>query len=387
MSLPVVKRVDTPRIQSLSLYKKPYTSDGIFELWEKEKPKFLDRLENFKHDRICMNDSVSNKCFYTRNHHCEGCKMVKTFIEEDRLDSSRQFVVRLGKYQGTTIKIFSHNNSNPGIYTDDTECKFSNPFFNYAAVSSVMEDILKDHSYPSFVPYIWSYNCKNNFNVLVDMKKMKTLRDVSLNPLLAKSSPTATIYNRLSEKTVMDIYTQLVLLCKFYSKFGFFHGEPCSSYISFDFQKTKFSYKDIEIDSEIRLAISPSTKSKIKYKTQTLGPFKNSSYYGECYEKSEKDKYVIGNRKTKFMLNGDSKTFDFVMFTSALISDKTFFQSSRGIKQVTECWETIWGDDLENVIGSLRECKSNRFGDLLKTVSRYSFSKKCLDDVIKILKK
>ena len=58
-------------------------------------------------------------------------------------------------------------------------------------VSCIMETLLLNKNYPSFVPYLWSYICNDTFNIIINIKHMKTLKEISLNPILSKSSPLA----------------------------------------------------------------------------------------------------------------------------------------------------------------------------------------------------
>ena len=141
----------------------------------------------------------------------------------------------------------------------------------------MLQKILDEKRYPSSIPYLWSYICKDKFNIIINIKHMKTLREISLNPALSKSSPLAktTVHNILNEKIMRDIFTQLILLCYFYSKFDFNHGEPSINYINFSPYKANFVFQNINVKSQVTLTISPSTKSSVSYDGKRYHSFKD----------------------------------------------------------------------------------------------------------------
>ena len=102
-----------------------------------------------------------------------------------------------------------------------------------------------------------------------------------MNPSLAKSSPLArsTVHNVLNEKIMRDIFIQLILLCYFFSRYRYSHGEPSINYINFSPHKANFTFQGIKVSSQITLNISPSTKSSIDYKDTRYSLNKTNKTY------------------------------------------------------------------------------------------------------------
>jgi len=180
---------------------------------------------------------------------------------------------------------------------------------------------------------------------------MKTLKEISLNPSLSKSSPLARtiVHNILNEKIMKDIFVQLTMLCYFYSKYKFSHGEPSISDINFSPYKAFFTFQGIKVNSQITLNISPSKKSSVNYKDKRYSLCKTNDiildlpieskdigldnlYFSGEYEKHRIEDYKIGNQSERFrkgIINGRYfyDSFDYIMFLSSLISDKSFYET------------------------------------------------------------
>ena len=181
----------------------------------------------------------------------------------------------------------------------------------------------------------------------------------------------------------MSIFKQLVLLSKFYSKQGFFHGEPCYSYIYFDINEIKFTYKDIDVDSSLVLSISPSTKSEIIYSNKLITT-RSNVYFTEACEMENRDIFLIGNRKDKFM--------NVIESLSALILSCSFhlnlikpFIIFIDITLIKNSCKLIWGVH-ESVIQELLKCNCRNFKSVFEVISKYPVYKQCLKEVIKNLK-
>ena len=100
--------------------------------------------------------------------------------------------------------MFTHNNADTNIEVGDKNILIHNIFMNYSIISCVMNKILVDNNYPSYVPYMWSYVCRDKYNILVNMKKMKTQNEISLNPNIAKTS--ANLYTKQTFERNSSVY-------------------------------------------------------------------------------------------------------------------------------------------------------------------------------------
>lgn len=423
MSLPKV-RYQTP---SIDVYesRELETSDTIMDSWKTEMENIFDIVNEISDKSIlpitlskdCMSNSLTSKNRIVKNENCIGCKTVKTFIEEDYLDDNKTFSIMSGENTGTTVRMFSFKNTSLEVIKDE-RYKFlkdgsehittTNPFLNYVIVSTVMNKVLEEKGYPTFVPYLWSYICKDTFNILINIKQMKTLREVSMNPLLSKSSPLAkqTVHNNINDKIMREIFTQLSLLCYFYSNVKFNHGEPSIGYINFCSKKANFIYQNKAVKSAVTLLISPSTKSCISWNGKRFHcnrsdikyvdePFENrdvevcgDKYLGS-YEQHRREFVKIGNQADKFLEMRNEygyygiESFDYVMFLSSLIVDRAFYETFKESEDLMEIWRSVWKkEEYNDVIKEFGKIQKNNFTNVFNVVKKYYFNKNILNDVV-----
>ena len=388
--------------------------DKLFEQWEKEIDNNLNYLEDdsisvLRSDR-CMSKSLTNKKLFTRSVICTGCNTLNRLNYDFYVSSSKEIKLQSGKNTGDTIRIYSHKNTDTGIIKKDNKVFTRNPFANYIMVSSILYTVTKKKNYPFNVPYVWSYICNDNFNIVLNMKYMKTLREISLNPILSKNSPLAkkSIINTLNEKIVKDIFIQLTLLLFFLSKFEFSHGEPSINYITFSPHGCNFIFQKINVRSKISLLICPSTKSSITYNKKrifysknsqinTQGVFENrdvglnKSSYSGVYENHRIIYNHIGN-KYKNLLNLYSnegkyiKSFDFIMFLTSLIADTSYFESFKDEPKLMYIWKSLWHpSSYENLMKDIEKLKKNNFLSIFDVVKKYYFRDDALDFAMKTI--
>jgi len=404
MSLPVIKH-QTPSIGVFEMRSEREKSDVIFEKWGEMKEDILSQLDQ---DTIsiltsakCMSKSLTSKNRLLQTENCYGCNTVKHFMEEFYVDENREIKVQAGENINSVIKIFSYNNFDTSLIHKDKVTQTSNPFLNYVIVSCIMEKILVSKNYPSYIPYLWSYICNETFNILINIRHMKTLKEITLNPSLAKSSPLArtTVHNVLTEKIMKDIFTQLVMLCHFYSRYRYSHGEPSIHYVNFSPRKANFVFQGIKVNSQITLNISPSTKSSIEYKGIRYGLNKtpkkfldvpvesrdvglDNLYYCGDYEKHRIEYYKIGNQSEKFKQGTINscyffESFDCIMFLSSLVSDKSFFETFEDSKFFS-IWRNLWKpEEYDSLMSKLTKSKSN-FDSIFDVVKNYHIRKDAL---------
>jgi len=404
MSLPKIKH-QTPNIGIFEVQTDKEKSDVIFEQWKIFKDSIIDQLDQDSIDILkssnCMNKSLISRNRLLQSENCHGCKIVKQFMEEFYIDDSKEIKVQTGENRDSTIKIFSYNNTNLTLVRKDGNVITSNPFLNYVIISCIMEKLLTNKNYPSYIPYLWSYICNNTFNILINIKHMKTLKEITMNPSLAKSSPLArtTVHNVLTEKIMKDIFVQLVLLCYFYKRYKFSHGEPSIHYINFSPYKANFTFQGIKVNSQITLNISPSTKSSIDYKDVRYSLNKTTKifldlpieskdigldnlYYSGEYEKHRIEYYKIGNQSQKFKqnnINGNYffESFDCIMFLSSLVSDKSFYDTFKDSKFLS-IWKNLWkSEEYDSLMKKLLVSKSN-FDSIFDVVKNYHMRKDSL---------
>lgn len=401
MSLPVIKH-QTPNIGVFEVISDKEKSDVIFNQWEDIRKNILHQLDNEKVDILssqnCMTKSLTCKNRLLQSEHCYGCSVVKNFMEDFYIDTNKEIIVQTGENRNSTIKIFSYNNTDLNLTHKNNKALCTNPFLNYVVVSCILDQILKNKNYPSFIPYLWSYICNQTFNILINIKHMKTLKEISLNPSLSKSSPLAktTVHNILNEKIMKDIFVQLIMLCYFYSRYEFSHGEPCINYINFSPYKANFTFQDIKVKSQITLNISPSTKSSISYNNKRYGLNKTSDicvetpieskdigldnlYFSGEYERHRIEYYKIGNQSEKFrkaVINGNYlfESFDCIMFLSSLVSDKSFYDTFKDSKYIT-VWKNLWkSEEYDSLMKKLLNTKSD-FNSIYNIVKDYHIRK------------
>jgi len=397
MSLPSIK-YQTPNIGSFEIPSDKDKSDVIFEHWEVIKNGIIEELQNDNIDILtsknCMNKSLLSKNRLLKSENCHGCKLVKQFMEEFYIDETKEIKIQTGDNRNSVIKIFSYNNIDKSLQHTGKTTRTTNPFLNYVVVSCIMQKLLTDKNYPSFIPYLWSYTCNETFNILINIKHMKTLKEITMNPSLAKSSPLArsTVHNVLNEKIMRDIFIQLVLLCYFFSRYRYSHGEPSINYINFSPRKANFAFQGIKVSSQITLNISPSTKSSIDYKDRRYGLNKtdrkyldlpieskdiglDNLYYSGEYENHRIEYYKIGNQYQKYkelMVNGNYlfESFDCIMFLSSLMSDTSFYDTFKDSKFLS-IWKNLWKiEEYDSLMKNLTTSKSS-FSEIFNIVKNY----------------
>ena len=243
---------------------------------------------------------------------------------------------------------------------------------------------------------------------------MRTLKEISQNPSLAKNSPLAkkTIYNNLNEKIVKDIFLQLTVLCYFYSKYKFNHGEPSINYINFSPSSVNFVFQDIHIVSKIKLVLCPSTHSSITYNNTRYYYYKDKDLkdtiyienkdigldeqnYSGDYNKHRIVYYKIGNCSAKFLEsktysgNTNFQSFDFIIFFASLITDKYYFDSFKENPKLLYIWKKLWKkDEYDRIMKDLKSIQRNNFLNVFNVVKKYyvredalQFSAGCLYDL------
>lgn len=397
MSMPKVRPL-SPCIGIFEPSRDKDMADLIFEEWKSIRNNLVNNLDsvNILTSKQCMSKNVSNTNPLFKNEHCEGCLTIKNFIEDDFIDKNKEILIQTGENKGNIMKMFSYKNTNVTIKDEQNNMKIYNPFLNYVVVSCIMENILQNKKYPTTVPYLWSYICEDTFNVIIDIKNMKTLKELSMNPSLSKSSPLAkrSVNNILNEKITKDIFSQTVLLCYFYTKYNFSHGEPSLQYINFSSRRTNFVFQGININSPVTLSISPSTKSSIEYKNKRYHLYKDrdtfidipleskdigldNSHYTGNYEDHRVVYYKIGNQSDKFLnlKNTGGKyffpSFDCIMFLSSLFTDKSYQESMKGTN-LLYIWKNLWKDhEYDNLVSDLKKIDKNTFKNVFNVVKKY----------------
>lgn len=412
MSLPSIKH-QTPHIGDFEMVHGKEKGDVIFEQWKLLREDILSRLldENdvniLKTDK-CMNKSLTSKDRLLQSENCYGCRVVKNFMEEFYINENKEICVQTGQNRNSVIKIFSYNNIDTELKYKNENCSSKNPFLNYVVISCILEKILKSKNYPSYIPYLWSYVCNQTFNILINIKHMKTLKEISLNPSLSKSSPLAkkTIHNTLNEKIMRDIFIQLILLCYFYSKYKFSHGEPSVNYLNFSPHKANFTFSGFKVNSQITLNISPSTKSSVCYENVRYSLRKTNEVFVEIpvesrdvgldnlywsgeYNKHRVVYYKIGNQAEKFRRSLNNgyyfyPSFDCIMFITSLVSDKSFFESFKDSKYLS-IWKNLWKpEEYDSLMKKLMDSKSD-FDSIFNIVKNYHMRKDGLEYCISSL--
>jgi len=406
-------------VQSDKIYSYEFTNEkqfinNLFDEWHKEMYQNVEQLKNTNLDILtcdrCMTKSLTNKNIFIRSDICKGCSTMNRINYDYYISSSKEIKIHCGKYQGGTIRMYSHKNVDTKIHKSDKRIYTNNPFANYVMISSLLHVITEQKKYPFKVPYMWSYICNDTFNIVLNMKYMKTLREISLNPVLSKNSPLAkqSIINTLNNKIVKDIFIQLTLLCYFLSQFEFSHGEPSINYITFSPQSCNFIFQKINVRSKISLLICPSTKSSITYNKNRVFYSKNITIntqdvfehmdvgldkdnYSGNYEKHRIIYRKIGNKYKNFLnLYSNEgkyiKSFDFVIFFTSLIADKSYFEPFKEEEKLMYIWKNIWHPrDYENVISDVLKIKKNNFLNIYDVVKKYLFREDALDFAMKSL--
>ena len=383
MSMPVVRVETTPIRYIEEDVKTVNTADLIFDEWEINKNHILNKLRhefdiNLETSIICSSESLKLDDHFMVNGACKGCSKIKTFLEDYVLPENREFTVYSGRNKGMVVRMFSLKNVDTSIQYTPKSIKMNNSFMNYMIVSCILDKALQD--YPSEIAYLSSYICKDTFNILVNSKRMKSLREISLKSKFSKSSPLSSVYNRIHLDISIQIFKQLVALCYHHKGLEFSHGEPSYSYINFSIEPVNFTYCGIKINSQLMLCISPSTKSCINYDGRRV--CRNDNTYLEMVEYKDKEWFKIGNRGDKFLRSRNAGIykffdFDFIMFFAALIVDKSFSKD-----HIIDYWEGIWKKtEYVKLMNELKNVKINNFDNLFKILKNYHMKFKCLNEV------
>lgn len=386
-SMPIIE-VETSPVRYIEEEKSLNTSDLIFKEWEEFQSNIIESLNNdqqlnIEKSSLCLSKSLSSKIHFTSNSHCKGCKKVKTFLENYYLNDNNEFLVYSGENKGTVIKLFSIKHIDTYLDYDSENLTTENPFINYILISCVLNNLLIN--YPTKISFLWGYICRDKFNVLVNSKVMKSMREISLKSKFSKSSPLSSIYNRLNFDISTQIFNQLVCLCHYHKGYSFSHGEPSYAYINFNVEPVSFTYRNIKLNSQLMLCISPSIYSSITYKHRRIYK-KDKNVFGEMVEYQNKEWFKIGNRGEKFIemrRNGIYKyfDFDFIMFFASLIIDKSF-----PIDEILKHWKDIWKtEEYEKIMKDLKTIKTNNFDNIFGVLKNYHMKFKCLDKTIENL--
>ena len=352
----------------------------------------------------CMSKSLSNRTHFTRSNACEGCRAINSLNYDFFLNKDKEVKIACGKYKGETLRMYSHLNIDTKLIRNNNTASTENPFVNYIVISSILHKITNVTKYPYTTPYMWSFICNNTFNIILNMKYMKTLRELSKNPILSKQSPLAAQYsiNVLDKKIVKDIYIQMTLMLFFLSKFEFTHGEPSIRYITFSPTNCNFIFKNVHVKSKVGLIICPSTKSAITYNNirYFYGTNKspnsdeiyenrkvlldNRSYNGD-YKKHRVIYNKIGNRYENlielYTRHGKYiKSFDFVVFFTSLIADKSFYDAFKDDEKLSYIWKSLWEkSDYLKVMIDMKRLKCNDFSSITNLVKKYYFRDDALE--------
>ena len=401
------------RIRSYDFGHEPQYIDKLFEEWKTECEDKLKSLEKGKLEILeserCMSKSLSNTKLFIRSNICTGCDTLNRLNYDFFIKSNGEIKIHCGKYKGDTLRLYTHKNKNTNIIRIQNKISSRNPFVNYVLISSILNTITKEKKFPYNSPYLWSYICNDDFNIVLNMKYMKTLREISLNPTLSNNSPLAkkSVINRLNDKIVKDIFIQLTLLLFFLSKFEFSHGEPSTNYITFCPYSCNYIFQNINVKSKIGLSICPSTKSSITYNKKRVFYSKNGQINSnEVYENRDvgldKNNYTgkyenhriiynkIGNKyKNLLNLYCDEgkyiKSFDLIMFFSSLMADKSYFESFKEDKKMMYIWNNMWYKDQEKLTRELKGLEKNNFNNVFDIVKKYYFRDDALDFAMKFL--
>lgn len=374
------------------------TSDQIFKSWRILREEIADDIQNVRkiyRSNLCMSKSLTSTNFFTQKECCSGCNTLKTFMTALFLENHREIKVMTGTKRGTTLRVFSRDNIDTRVVDGGISL---NPFMNYVVVSCVLKHIVRLKSYPVNIPYEWSYVCRDKFNIVLDTTNVNSLKDVSRLKHLTNSSPLArkTVYNPISKATTMTIFRQIVLLCHFYGMYRFSHGEPSITYISFHPASVKFTYNGKQIDSSVKVSITPSVYSGIVYKETKFAYRRHTHKYNTTYENRDVsikplgDGYTgnyedhrvvyvkIGNKSEQFLknlINGDCglKAFDFVMFMGSIMVNKQYMTSFKDCPYI-DIWKNMWrGEDYEKIASGLAAIHTNSFKQVFDVVKNCYF--------------
>lgn len=372
------------------------TTDQIFNSWHAFREQIIEDANNacklYRSD-VCMSNSLTSTNFFTQRECCSGCNTLKTLMTSFFLNEQREISVASGVKKGTLLKVFSRDNVDTTVMDDGIS---HNPFMNYVIVSCIMKKILQIKSYPVNIPFEWAYICKDKFNIILDVTNISSIKDISTLKHLTNTSPLArkTIYNPISKDIIATIFKQTALLCHFYSKYKFSHGEPSITYISLNPLTTRFTYSNIHVDSPIKVSVSPSMYSSIVYRNTRFALRKNTDKYIKTYEnrdvniigskysgdyKNHRVIYIkIGNKSEQFLKNLSNgyceiRSFDFVMFISSLMVNRQFMTSFKDCPYV-DIWKNIWrACDYHDLSVALSAIKTNSFKNVFDVVKQYYF--------------
>ena len=401
------------RIRSYDFGHEPQYIDKLLEKWKTECEENVERLGKGEFDILkserCMSKSLSNTKLFIRSNICTGCDTLNRLNYDFFITPNGEIKIHCGTYKGDTLRLYTHKNKNTDIVRTQNKVSSRNPFVNYVLISSILNTITKERKFPYNSPYLWSYICNDDFNIVLNMKYMKTLREISLSPTLSNNSPLAkkSVINRLNDKIVKDIFIQLTLFLFFLSKFEFSHGEPSTNYITFCPHSCNYIFQNINVKSKIGLSICPSTKSSITYKKSRVFYSKNGQLNSnDVYENRDvgldnnnytgkyEDHRIIYNKignKYKNLLNlycdegKYIKSFDFIMFFTSLIADKSYFDSFREDKKMMYIWNNMWYKDQEKLMKELKRLEKNNFINVFDIVKKYYFRDDALDFAMKSL--
>ncbi len=301
-------------------------SDKMMEKWGKtveelrrnlqakyvEKDKnvitFAKAISNYRGTKICS-DKFN---FQVEGNKCGDCNSLSHLFKSGDIKFDKPFKIQAGKFEGKYIKVIQYTKGGVGnfdIITPKAEdvskiaailpsielCSNQiTKVFSYNLVVNSDVEIFHYISVATLLNYSLSHKDIDFKNRFLYVYICDNLNLVKYEPNLGVGSFTKILQSdgKLKEKTVKDIFIQLILYFYILGKNEYFfsHGSPDLSFLSFDsegYKKTwAFGKKNLDVDSSVRLYIDP------------------GNYSSMCYTEYNKSKYhIVPKYDTKKILS------------------------------------------------------------------------------------
>ena len=265
--------IDRMKYDKYTITKNLENSD----LWVKDESfNPLEKVLSVDDHCLCA-EGWGERPFVNKNF-CVGCELLRRVSKGMKTSEDGIISIETGKYIGSKYIINNIRNYFSSFSYDETSKKINdklslnvdlkiNPHLKYFSTTSavtnyisiccfIINKLSKSH-FPTIPLYEWAYQCNKNVIIIENHPNLGvgSLSFLIENPEYNKShvSPTAKKFqsSSLKNNVMISILKQLISTLHYLSAYGFLHGAPSLSYLSFSRKPVHYKYDGSDIISPI----------------------------------------------------------------------------------------------------------------------------------------
>jgi hypothetical protein len=307
---PVISTEDPIKYNNVQVLKQMVSATQILDRWNLDRSCLATAFHEedlgsnilghtLSHDNRCMCHGGWGAAPFSSSQICVGCSVLLRLVPKTRIPESGLVKVLVGSYAGSELQIRSSSNEmtkyqhdpysaammevltqklravdscDPGFLSTISSSKIWSAGSNvthYIAISSIIQQIMREKNFPSLPPFRWAYGCANETFVVDEkfslgignLESVISIAEYVDSPRtpMARSSPVIP----LTRSVAGGILTQLIAILHLLAGHGFVHGEPSLSFLGFSAKKSYFEYDGVKIESPVTMHLIPSPKSSI----------------------------------------------------------------------------------------------------------------------------